>query len=477
MPVKNQCKEYQEHSPQWETMRDVACGQDAIHKKSTRYLPKLLEQSQTDYDHYKMRASFYNATWRTIAGMVGMLFRKPPIAKLPAALEEYSDDINLRGCDLDNFAKEVCYEILTVGRVGLLIDYPPARQGPLTMAQAEQVGLRPFIQTYKTESIINWRYARINNVWKLVMVVLKEQFEIIKDEFTSDYEDRYRVLDLDGGNYRQRVFRINDRGEDELLETIYPLKNGAPMSEIQFVILDADGDEDDVDDPPLIDLANVNLSHYRTVADYEHGCHFTGLPTPYICGYIPTNPDQPDKFAIGSQTAWALTNPDAKVGYLEFTGQGLQSLKDNIDRKERQMVVLGARMLAEDKAGVEAFQTLAIRNAGETCILAAIANSISLALEKALKMMADWAGISGEIEYQLNRDYAPVILDAQGLTALVGAWQSGAISDQTLFDSLKRGDVIADDVTFEDEQARKDSAPPPRPVTPPAPAQGNAQAA
>ena len=33
-------------------------------------------------------------------------------------------------------------------------------------------------------------------------------------------------------------------------------------------------------------------------------------------------------------------------------------------------------------------------------------------------------------------------------------WQSGAISDETLFDNLKAGEIIAGDRTFEDEVER-----------------------
>ena len=34
-----------------------------------------------------------------------------------------------------------------------------------------------------------------------------------------------------------------------------------------------------VEAPPLNDLADVNLSHYRGYADHKHGLHFTALPT------------------------------------------------------------------------------------------------------------------------------------------------------------------------------------------------------
>lgn len=458
MSVKNTHPAYDKYAPLWKTMRDVCAGQTAVHQAGPAYLPRLSEQSDGEYAAYKGRALFYNATWRTVAGMIGMMFRKAPQRSVPAGLEGYLADIDLGGSDFDTFAKSVVYEVMTTGRVGLMVDYPQAIDSdlPLTRARVEALGIRPSIQLYATESLINWRYARVNNAQRLVMVVLKERAAIVTGDFDESYEDRYRVLDLDGdGVYRVRVFRIGRDGKDEVLEEFRPVMDGRTLGFIPFFVVTPDGSDCEVSEPPLIDLAHVNINHYRSVADYEHGCHFTGLPTAWIAGYMPENIDKPDRFGIGSTAAWTFSHPDTKVGYLEFTGQGLNALRDNIAGKERQMVVLGARMLAEDKAGVEAFRTLALRNAGETATLSAIAVSVSAGLTRALGTLAQWAGVAGDIVYELNRDFAPVLMDAPTLTALVAGWQSGAFSDQVLFDALKRGDVIAGDVAFEDEQARR----------------------
>jgi hypothetical protein len=45
-------------------------------------------------------------------------------------------------------------------------------------------------------------------------------------------------------------------------------------------------------------------------------------------------------------------------------------------------------------------------------------------------------------------------MSAQDVDSLVKSWQSGAISHQTLFSNLVSGDVIAQDVSFDDEMER-----------------------
>ena len=73
--------------------------------------------------------------------------------------------------------------------------------------------------------------------------------------------------------------------------------------------------------------------------------------------------------------------------------------------------------------------------------------------------MHQWAGLQ-PVTIKLNTDYLPTKMTPQELQALVQAWQAGGISPQTLFNNLKQGEIIAQEVTFEDEQAQISEATP-----------------
>jgi len=457
MSVKNQHADYARMESVWKRCEDVACGQDAVHAAGEVYLPKLKDQTPEDYKAYLLRATFYNAGWRTIAGLIGMLFRKPPVVEVPAGIEDYLDDVTMSGIPLHVFVQEIAEECLIAGRCGLLVDYPQANVTGATVADAQSLGLRPTMQLYEALSIINWRVTRVNNQSVLSLVVLTESAVTLKDEFTEEAEIHYRVLDLFNGQYRQRVFRV-EHDKDILLEEFTPLMNGKPLDYIPFVFFGSDDLTPEVDEPPLIDLINTNLAHYRTTADYEHGCHFTGLPTAVVSGYTPITDGE--KLYIGSQAAWVFPDPGAKASFLEFTGQGLQSLEKNLESKEQQMAVLGARMLEALKRGVESAQTASIHRVGEESVLAAIAQVISMGVTKALGWFAEWANADGEVKFELNRDFYPAPMDYNMLTSLIAGWQQGAYSYDTLFDNLKAGEVVGVDATAEEEQAKIANAPP-----------------
>jgi hypothetical protein len=319
---------------------------------------------------------------------------------------------------------------------------------------------------YDAESIINWRTDRISGVDMLTLVVLEEEYEVYDDEFSYDCKPQWRVLDLPNGIYRQRVFRKNEKGDFYVESEIFPSSQGKAIARIPFEFFGVRDNRPCVDKPPLLDLVDVNISHYRTTADYEHGLHFTGLPTPVVTGFY--SDDQSASLRIGSGTAWLLPDPASKAFYLEFSGQGLSELREALRAKESMMATLGARILAPEKKGIETAQTAAIHRAGENSVLASIAQSISIGLTHCLKWMANWSGIAGDVRVEINRDYIPQSMTHQDVAELVKSWQAGAISHETLFDNLVKGDIIRPDVSFQDEKERIDMTPPGMPTTNPA---------
>lgn len=450
MSVNTLHPDYKAMASRWRMCRDAASGEHAVHAAGELYLPKFDQETDKAYEKRLKMTPFFNATWRTIAGLSGMMFRKPPVAAIPEQLTDALDDIDLAGTTMQGMAQKIALDALTVGRAGLLVDYPAIDTSWLTQADVKRLKLRPMMSLYKAEAIINWRTSRANGANVLSMVVLEESAELPgKDEFETVIETRYRVLDLTGSGYRQRVFKVDERGDQvQLGPDTFPKMNNGPMPFIPFLIIGVDTMGVQVEAPPMIDLVTTNFKHYGQATSYERGCFFSGLPTLFISGL---NEDKP--IYIGGNMANVLPQPDSKAYFVEVVGE-FNALRTNLEDKKREMAVLGARMLESQKAGVESAETIARRQNGEESLLSAMSQTISIGLTKALQWFAEWSGVQGVVSYQLNKDFIPATLSAQELTALVATWQSGAISANTLFENLKAGEIIAENVSFEDEQAR-----------------------
>lgn len=449
MPVNTLHSEYKEKKPLWHKCKHAVKGQYEIHKHGELYLPKLSGQNDSEYRAYVKRALYYNATGRTVDGLTGMLFLTSPVIESPAGMQAIIDDITMTGLSLHQFAEMVADDIVTVGRCGVLVDYPPVAING-TIADAQQLGARPYATKYDADCIINWKTTRINNAQMLSLVVLKETAHKQIDEFESGCVPSYRVLDLIKGVYRQRVYEEDKFGNCiQIGGDIIPLMNNTTMSFIPFEFIGVRDNSPDIDKPPLLDLIDVNLSHYCTSADLEHGRHFTGMPTPVVAG---VQLQQGETLSIGSSKAWVFPDPQASASFLEFTGQGLGELREAMREKESMMATLGARMLAPEQKGVESAQTASIHRAGENSVLASISQSISISLTHVLEWLHDWSNVAGDVKIELNRDFMPASMTAHDLAELVKAWQAGALSFDTLFSNLQAGDIIAPDRSVDDEK-------------------------
>ena len=421
----------------WEKCEDAREGQTAIHEAGRTYLPSLSGQSDSEYNAYKRRAVFYGAMSRTVDAFAGMIMRVPPSVDNPSP---YLDDVTGHDCSLSEFAGQVLEEVLVTGFGGILVEHSPLAQA-VTLAQAQALGARPYLALFDADSVINWRM----DGKRITQLILEEEEYIATSEFEGEEQCFYRVLDLDEmGNYRQRKFIEKDKIFTQVGDDIYPLMNGSTLKEIPFYFL---GDADEL--PLLIDLVDLNVSHYMMEADLANGRHFTGIPQPWLAGV-----QLPDgvTLSVGGTNAWVFPDPQANAQYLEFTGQGLLSLEKGIDKKEAQMASLGARMLS-DSVVAETATGAGIRSSGEFSILAQLSDRVSKVLSRACSFMHLWAGLQA-VSVRLNTDYLPARMTPLELQALVGAWQAGGISSMTLFNNLQQGELIASNVTFEDEQAQ-----------------------
>jgi hypothetical protein len=256
------------------------------------------------------------------------------------------------------------------------------------------------------------------------------------------------------GYYRQRVYRETDSKEWALAVEIFPTSQNERLRYIPFTIVGGT----EVRKPLLLDLADVNIAHYRTDADYSHALHMAALPTPWAAGF--RLPEGAGALRIGSGTAWVTDDSNAKAGFLEFTGQGLEPLRNRLLDLEKQMSVLGARSLQGEKATNETATGAELRSAGERGTLAGVAADVSDGIRQCLDWMAAWVGGGLGAQFSLNRDYGLHRMDAQMLAQLVAAYQSGAMPVSVLFSNLKRGDIVPSDMDEKTYTAGLDEATP-----------------
>jgi hypothetical protein len=423
--------DYDAKTAEWSRGRDVLAGEDAVKSAGEKYLPRLDSQSEEEYAAYKARASFFGATARTLEEYLDLVFRRAPVVGLGErkTLEAFAADCDLWGMDFVRFARRTVGEVLSVGRAGSLI-------------LCDDGGKRPCASFWRTEDIVNWTVERVGQRATLVSVALRDggRVRVLKLVDSACVQEFWKVL-ADG----------HQDGDTWVLDESVALKRAdVALPFVPFVFHGPRNSRPEPDRLPLADIITANLDHYRLDADFKHGLHFAALPTAWVSGF-----DKGATLRIGSSAAWVSDAADASAGFLEFSGAGLAHIERAMERVERRMALLGARMLEVTAPDGES----AVAQRGELCGLGNVVASLNQSLTRVLQL-AHWWIEGGErvgevpgVAFTMNTDLSARAISGESLTAVVAAWRAGAISRESMLEVLKRGEILPEGRTVAQERA------------------------
>lgn len=446
-------------------VRDVVVGESLVKAGTEAYLPRLpghkLDASGNEsYAVYLSYAYFYPATSRTASGLRGLVFRKDPNINIPEELELYKDNVTADGQSLVSFAKDVFFEVILTNRCGVFVDFPVTDPDiEYSKADIDNMNIRPYVRLYKAETIINWRTKIVNNQTITSMIVLKESVEAEgQGGFRSTITPQYRVLYLNSDNiYTQDLYQEvkpdaenNEPGGIQCVDSVTPLVNGKYLSYIPFYPITDKGITWELTNSTLLPLAETNLAHYRNSANRENALIWTGNPSPVFSGYA-GNPDE-GTINLGSTEAILLQN-GGSAQFLEFTGQGIDPIKEAMLEKEEAMAVLGARIISPEKRTAETAESAMIHRAGEQGVLSDISNSISDGLTRIFRFFGLYHKVTDieAISIELNTDYMPVMLTGDAIARMAQLYQNRLISWESYFWAMQRGEVMPPDSTAKTE--------------------------
>jgi hypothetical protein len=392
---------------------------DAYKGDVKEYVNRLRGHTIEDHEERLQRGYFFNMVKRTTDSMVGTIMRKPYIADVDPAIHD-----NLT---FGTFISNIIQGVITQGRVGILVDYDEQLQ-------------RPKLIQYDNENIINWRDDHS-------LIVLKQHTfrENEKDHYKLDEVELYRELYLDqDGFYQVRVWEEIADEKYVVIDEFTPTRRGQPLTFIPFVSVTPYDIMMSCDEPVVYNLAQINISHYKSVLDIEHGAHFTALPQPYIAGDL--NNQYGSQFFVGA-THLLVLDPGTQVGYLEFSGAGLDAIEKRIDIKHQEMTALGAQLMSP-KRGIESADALTIRSTAQTASLINIARSVENAFHVILQYVAYWEQPQltelPEVKFELNKDFVDTTLSAADMKVLMDLYLNGTISQETYLENLFHGEITPD---------------------------------
>lgn len=470
MPLNSTHPFYAKYKPDWQVLRDCFAGERWIKEASTTYLPatqgmeidgmNTASEGYKAYQAYKMRARYTNYIKQAVVNMVGTMCSKPAKIEVPKSIESMIARATRQNESLELLLRRIFSEQIWVGRIGLLLDVPTTIPG----AAIPEV---PFIATYNAETILNWDSGTTQTPIPsaLNLVVLDESGPERGDDFEwLPNVEKYRVLVLGeieeneaAGDYRTALFKDTTAfNEGELME---PEMRGRKLQVIPFQPINAADLLPEPNTPPLIELAELSLSMYRSSADHEQNLFMQGQDTLCVIGASRNPKGEYPTWRTGAGASINL----GKEGDAKFIGVGADGLDGQIEAyrdKEKQAKSLSMQMLDTTSRQKESGDALNTRVAAQTVTLREIAITGAEGLRQILIYACMWGGMTREaadkaVKVTPNLSFAESTLTPAEFVQIQSAKTSGlVISDESIHNELVAAELT--DKTFEEEKAAVD---------------------
>lgn len=439
----------------WAKIDALVGGTGAMRAAGEKYLPKFPAENQKSYDYRLKTSTLFNGLGRTLENMAAKPFAEAVQHKdFDPVAEAWLDDIDQCGNNVTVFAHSVMTAGLKYGLTHILVENPVTmgEDGqPLykTKADEDVAGVRPYLVHLTPSQILGWKTAKgANGAEMLTQLRIIEAVEEDDGDFGTKTIAQVRVLTIGAwATYRKSVsgddWVIDQQGAMSLpfipLVTFYTRRTGFMTAE-----------------PPLRDLADLNIKHWQSSSDQDSILHTARVPILAISGL---NDD--DKIEIGAKAALMLP-AGAEAKYVEHTGAAIDAGRTSLEDLKDEMSSMGAELLMPSQVATTATQEN-IEDGDSKCQLSRMVQGLEDSLDNAIGIMHTWK----KMEYRGNIDIfddfssdSVLATAAPFVIALVQIVNNGLLSKQDAFAEMQRYGIVNPDLVWEDVQARIDLEPP-----------------
>lgn len=429
-------------STQWEPIDCMLGGTQYLRDHSELFIPIEPREDEDAYKRRIMHATLSPFTMRIAEQAAGLILRKriqlkakAEDAELDPYWEMFSKNVDGYGTSLDDFARRIAISSILYGHAAILCDYSSTQEAP-NLAVERQLGYRPYFIPIDAKQILGWRKAEGSPIAEISQIRINEVVSEPLGEFGDEMVRQIRVLEP--GRYR--VYRKRENGW-----TVYQ-EGTTSIGKIPLAVTYSGKVTELISTPPLLAIANLNIAHAQRTCDLHHSLHVASMPILTLRGFDDNSPE------IGlSANSAILLPPDGGAEYVEPASSAFDAQQNFINELEKQMSSLGISVLFAQKTAAETAESKQLSRTDSDSLLAVVSKDLQSTLQEALDCAAAYVGIEAP-EVSLDRDFDLQVLTPQQVQQYLQLWTAGAITQESLLELLKSGEVLPDiDVEVEVE--------------------------
>lgn len=422
----------------WKVMASVTRGTNFIRDCSDEFLPQEPREDDEAYETRVDRSVLSPYTSRLIETAAGAILRKPIQIEGDAYWMELSENIDGIGSNINEYARRALVSSLTYGHSAVLVDYPAA-SGAKNLREERAEGRRPYFCHIEAPQIWGWRQADYTQPGSpLTQIRIHEYVTRPLNDFGEEQVEQMRVI------YPGR-YDLYTLGED-IVE--FSQTGGFSLDEIPVVPIYSNRRGMLRSQPPLLDIANLNITHYQRQADLIHALHIAAMPTLVLEGWDDTT----GAASMGVNYAIAM-QPGNKAYYVQADATSFDAQMQELQSLEGQMSTLGVTKLFGQKFVAESAEAKRIDQAQSNSVLAIISQELESALNQAFAIAGKYVGIEPPT-ITVDRDFDYYRLIGQDVAVLSALNENGKISNEMLLEVLRRGEILPDNINMQEELDR-----------------------
>jgi len=432
---------YRRMNETWKLHHALHGGTPAMRNAGEEYLPREDKEEPLRYKARLARSVLYSALSDTVDKLTAKPFSRPIVveSELPDPLNSLLPDADGTGRSITNFAADVFWDALAYGKSHVLVDFPDA-SGVRTLAEERDLGLRPTFTHIRARDLIGWREEN-NSLTQIRYVrwVMRprgefgdqevEQVVVWTPEWISEYEQNSE------GKWVQVSQKANTLGKIPLA-TLYTNRVGFMESE-----------------PPLDDLAWLNLLHWQSSSDQRNILRFARMGILFAKGF--TQEEIDDGITVSVNSLNFSTRADSDLKWVEHRGTAIEAGAKDLRELEERMEVLGLQPLIERSSHTTATGMAINENKAHTSIQAWITSAEAL-IRLAFEYAADWSAVQlpEDAKFDIFSDFGISVRAANNVAHLIAARKAREITRETFLQELKRYAVLDEslDVGLEAER-------------------------
>ena len=443
---------YLQMSVNWFPIDVCTGGTSFFRYNAETLLPQEPQELEDAWRRRVSRATFSPFTVRIAEQAAGLILRKVIVlesktqgGEVDEYWTEFLDDVDGRGTSLSAFARRVVVSSLLYGHAACLVDYPTREAAP--SLQAERLaGMRPYFQQVDAKQIIGWRFAEGDPLAPVEQVRINEYVSVPFGEFGDKTIRQIRVLSSSG------EYRVYRREADRDIESNGSGSQGWYVHEkgtislpiVPLAVTYSQKISDLVSVPPLLSIAQLNISHAQRNADLAHSLHVSAMPIMVMKGFD----DVTDPVGLSVNNA-ILLPPEGDCFMVEPASSSFVAQQEYLGQLEEQMSALGLSTLFQQKMGAETAESKKLSRTDSDSMIVVVSRDLEQMLQNAFEMAAAYMGKEAPI-VRLDRDFDLQTLDGNQVGQYLQLWNNGAITQETLLGALKKGEVLPD-VDIEEE--------------------------